>query len=165
MRRIPFPKDQIDQYIEECARTSCFICDIVEGKDIRKKHHIIFEDDQTIVFLSNKPTQYGHVLVCPKKHVEQLASDLNEADYLELQTVAHRTNRVVSKVVEHERLYIASFGSQQMNSHIHFHVVPIPPGTPIREQQMASMMPELVGYLELEESEWKELTNKLRQEF
>lgn len=165
MKRITLSKDQADEYIQERTNASCFICDIVAGKEIREKHHVIFEDDQTIVFLSNKPTQYGHVLVCPKKHVEQLASDLNEAEYLELQTFVHQTIRSVSKAIEHERIYAASFGSHQMNSHIHFHVVPVPPGTPIREQQMASMMPELVGYLELDESEWQELANKLRQEF
>jgi histidine triad (HIT) family protein len=165
MKRVAFSKKQADKYIQERANASCFICDIVAGKAIRAEHYIIFEDDQCIIFLSNKPTQYAHVLVCPKKHVEQIASDLSNEEYLESQKIVHQVVKAVSRAVEHDRIYVASFGSQQMNKHVHFHVVPIPSGTPIREQQMAAMIPDLVGHLELEESEWQELANKLRQEF
>ena len=61
-----------------------------------------------------------------------------------------------------ERIYIASFGSHQMNAHVHFHIHPLPPGVPVREQQMASMSAELVGRLELTQAEWDELGTRIR---
>ncbi len=32
-------------------------------------------------------------------------------------------------------MYVFTFGSNQGNSHLHWHVVPLPPGTPYDEQQ------------------------------
>jgi diadenosine tetraphosphate (Ap4A) HIT family hydrolase len=36
-----------------------------------------------------------------------------------------------------ERRYVLSLGSQQGNRHVHWHVVPLPPGVPYHEQQTA----------------------------
>ncbi len=162
MKRIAFLKEEADKYIAERSSAPCFICQIVAHEPIRERHEIVYEDEETIAFLSAKPTQYGQLLVCPKRHVEQIVDDLNEDEYLKLQSIVYRMTRVIKKVTEAERIYIASFGSQQMNSHVHFHIVPISANTPIREQQMASMMPELVGYLELSPLEWKDLAAKLK---
>lgn len=163
MKRVSFPTKEADEYIKERGEKPCFICQIVAKESIRDRHQILFEDDQSIAFLSSMPTQFGHTLVCPKRHIEQVTEDLSESEYLHLQTVVQRLAKAVNKVVYPERTYIASFGSQQMNRHVHFHIVPLPAGTPIREQQMASMMPELVGYLELEQEEWEDLAKKIKQ--
>jgi diadenosine tetraphosphate (Ap4A) HIT family hydrolase len=37
-----------------------------------------------------------------------------------------------------ERLYILSLGSQSGNRHVHWHVAPLPPGIPYRDQQFAA---------------------------
>jgi histidine triad (HIT) family protein len=163
MKRIPFPENKADEYIKERGEKPCFICQIVAGESLRDRHQILFEDDLVIVFLSSMPTQLGQTLVCPKRHIEQIAEELSEEEYLHLQTIVHRFTKAIGKALVPERTYVASFGSQQMNRHVHFHIVPLPVGTPIREQQMASMMPELVGYLELEKEEWKELTTKIKE--
>ena len=161
MQRIPFVKKEADQYIKERTEKPCFICQIVAGDAIRDRHHILFEDDQVIVFLSSMPTHLGQTLVCPKRHVEDVAGGFSEEEYLHLQTVVHTFTKVLRKALQPERIYIASFGSQQMNRHVHFHLLPLPKDVPVREQQMASMMPELVGYLQLEPNEWKNLVEKL----
>ena len=70
--------------------------------------------------------------------------------------------RAVEQVIAPERIYIASFGSHQLNAHVHFHVHPLPPGIPVREQQMASMLLEVVGCLELTQAEWDELGQRIR---
>lgn len=163
MQRVPFEPKAANDYIRERAVAPCFICEIVAGAARRAAHEIIYEDDQVIAFLSSLPTHYGQTLVCPKNHVEQVVQDLALADYLYLQTQLYRIARAVQQVVQPERLYIASFGSQQMNRHVHFHIHPLPAGVPVREQQMASMMPEMVGRLVLTQAEWQELGDQLRQ--
>ena len=41
------------------------------------------------------------------------------------------------KEVGAERMYIFTYGSNQGNSHVHWHVVPLPPGVPYEDQQGA----------------------------
>jgi histidine triad (HIT) family protein/ATP adenylyltransferase len=39
-------------------------------------------------------------------------------------------------------MYSLSLGSAQGNSHLHWHVVPLPPGVPYEEQQYHALMAE-----------------------
>jgi histidine triad (HIT) family protein len=41
-----------------------------------------------------------------------------------------------------ERIYVLSLGSRQGNSHVHFHVVPLPKGVPYERQQYHAVMAE-----------------------
>lgn len=163
MHRIPFEQKQAEQYISERKLAPCFICEIVAGKPRRAAHELVYEDAQVIAFLSSMPSHYGQTLVCPKRHVENVVDDLALDDYLYLQSIVHKVGRAVAQVVKPERIYIASFGSQQMNAHVHFHIHPLPVGVPVRQQQMASMMLETVGQLVLTPAEWQELGDKIRQ--
>jgi diadenosine tetraphosphate (Ap4A) HIT family hydrolase len=43
----------------------------------------------------------------------------------------------VREEVGAERMYLYTFGSNQGNAHLHWHVVPLPPGVPYDEQQGA----------------------------
>ncbi len=52
-----------------------------------------------------------------------------------------------------ERVYILSLGSNQGNAHVHWHVVPLPPGTPYEEQQFAAIMLETAGALKIPDGE------------
>ena len=69
---------------------------------------------------------------------------------------------IVSAVVPTERLYVLSLGSNEGNDHVHWHVAPLPPGTPYAEQQFAALMVERAGYLELSEQEHAELAAEIR---
>ncbi len=40
------------------------------------------------------------------------------------------------------RMYSLSLGSQQGNSHVHWHVAPLPPGVPYEQQQFYALMSE-----------------------
>ncbi|MFF0492776.1 hypothetical protein ACFYTQ_27415 [Nocardia sp. NPDC004068] len=50
--------------------------------------------------------------------------------------------RAVEAVLPTERMYLLSLGSQQGNSHLHWHVAPLPPNVPYREQQFHALMSE-----------------------
>jgi ATP adenylyltransferase len=84
------------------------------------------------------------VLIAPKEHREGVVDDFSQDEYAELQRVAHRVGRAVNRAVPTERrLYVLSVGSAQGNSHVHWHVVPLPPGVPFEEQQLAALDTDL----------------------
>ena len=114
----------------------CFVYEMVNG-NIRFPENVIREDEQTLVFLDTYPRAYGYTLVAPKEHREQVTADFSMEEYLELQKLLYRVTEAVREEVGAERMYIYSFGSNQGNSHAHWHVVPLPPGVSYDEQQGA----------------------------
>ncbi|MGV8831402.1 MAG: HIT family protein [Devosia sp.] len=138
MSRRPF---DLHNHVERSRNGPCFICEMVAGNP-DYAHHLIAQDDQTIVFLSKYPTLPGYALVCPRQHYEDLAEDISPAQYLALQSVVHRLSRALKQVFDAERIYVLSLGSQQGNSHLHWHVVPLPKGTPYEQQQYHALMAE-----------------------
>jgi diadenosine tetraphosphate (Ap4A) HIT family hydrolase len=114
----------------------CFVCEMVNG-NVLSPENVIREDEQTLVFLDGYPRAYGYTLVAPKEHREQVTADFSMEEYLELQKLLYRVTEAVREEVGAERMYIYSFGSNQGNSHAHWHVVPLPPGVSYDEQQGA----------------------------
>ncbi|HEY3903528.1 MAG TPA: HIT family protein [Streptosporangiaceae bacterium] len=137
-RKISF---DIEEYVRRSTQGPCFICAILAGHP-DYPHHDIYRDDETIAFLVHRPTLLGHCLVAPRRHIESWTDELDEAGFLALQRVVHRVARAVAATVPTERMYSLSLGSQQGNSHLHWHVAPLPPGVPYREQQFHALMAE-----------------------
>ena len=128
-------------YVRRVQGSRCFVCALIGGEP-GYEHEVVVDDGDHIAFLSRYPTVYGYLLVAPKRHVEHLARDLSEVEYLRLQAVVHRVARALESVVPSERTYVLSLGSQQGNPHVHIHVVPLPPGTPYEQQQFHALMTE-----------------------
>jgi diadenosine tetraphosphate (Ap4A) HIT family hydrolase len=61
-------------YTERTRSGTCFICELLRGNP-DFAHHLIAEDDETIIFLSKYPTLPGYALVCPRAHREDLAEE------------------------------------------------------------------------------------------
>ena len=114
----------------------CFVCGIADG-DIGFPENIVYEDDRALVSLDGYPRAYGYTLVAPKEHREQVTGDFTMEEYLGLQRLVYRVAEAVREEVGAERMYIFTFGSNQGNSHVPWHVVPLPPGVPYEEQQGA----------------------------
>jgi histidine triad (HIT) family protein/ATP adenylyltransferase len=93
----------LETYVERVRSGPCFVCALVEGKP-GYSHHVVHEDDEVIAFLARYPTLMGQCLVAPKRHVESLVDDLDEAAYLRLQRVVHRVSRAVVASVPTERV-------------------------------------------------------------
>lgn len=138
----------------------CFICQFLAGNP-DYTHHLVAEDEQAVAFLSKYPTLPGYTLVCPKRHVEDLAEDLTPEAYLRLQTMVHRTARALKQVFDAERIYVLSLGSQQGNRHLHWHVAPLPKGVPYEQQQYHALMAEN-GVLKLSDSEMADMAARIR---
>lgn len=154
--RKPF---DLETYVRDIGTRPCFICGLVSG-DPAFHHHIIAEDEETILFLSKYPTLPGYSLVCPKAHREDLATELTEAEYLRLQSKVHRLSRALKQVFDAERIYVLSLGSQQANRHLHFHVVPLPKGVPLDKQQYHALMAEN-GVLETADGEMARMAGEI----
>lgn len=147
-----------DAYIQRARTGPCFVCKTVE-RDPDFLHEIVYEDDSHIAFLDRYPTTYGYVLVCPKQHVELVTGDLALDDYLALQRVIYAVGEAVRTVVRPARLYLASLGSTYGNSHIHWHVIPIPEGLP---QNTTWLSKKLAGVASVAPDDLTRLAQDLR---
>jgi len=99
-------------------------------------------------------------LVAPREHREQVTGDFAVEEYLDLQRVVYRVAEAVRQEVGAERVYLLSFGSNQGYSHVHWHIAPLPPGVPYRQQQLAVFRK---GFLKIPEEEKQSLAIRIRK--
>ena len=146
----------------ERARTGpCFVCGIVDRDPGFAGHHILYEDEVAIAFFNRWPTQYGYTLIAPKEHREQVTGDFKVGEYLRLQRVVYRVAESLRREVGAERVCVLSLGSNEGNPHVHWHVVPLPPGVTYEEQQFAALMWETAGAIEIPEREKADLAGRV----
>jgi diadenosine tetraphosphate (Ap4A) HIT family hydrolase len=158
--RTPFQTQDYVQAVQRIRQQGqCFICRVVD-RSHRYRHHIVYEDAATIVFLNRYPTLLGYCLVAPRKHVEDWARDLSETEFLAFQAIVHRVARAIAAAVPAERLYSLSLGSQQANAHVHWHVAALPPGVPYEQQEFSALSKDN-GILDLPEADQADLAQKI----
>jgi histidine triad (HIT) family protein len=148
---------------DRVARSACAICRIVEGRPLFPGVRIVYEDEQTIAFLNQFPSQEGYTIVCPKRHAERYETDLSSEEWLYLLAVVQRIARAVSEATGAIRMYLASLGSPERNAHLHLHVCPCPEGTPFDEQQFAAMELKDGQYLQLSDERLDQIAELIRQ--
>jgi diadenosine tetraphosphate (Ap4A) HIT family hydrolase len=148
-------------YVQRIRTSPCFVCGIVRGDAEYDHEEVVFEDDAHIAFLASHPTVYGRVLVAPKDHVEHVVGELSQEAFLALLAVVHRVARAIEQVVPSERTYLLSLGSQQAVAHVHWHIAPLPPGTPFERQQFHALMMEH-GVIPWSPAQAAELAGRLR---
>ena len=150
----------LQSYIHDIQTRPCFICEMI-ARNPAYAHEIIYEDESAIVFLNKYPPLYGYVLIAPREHREQVAGDFTLDEYLKLQQVIYRVAEAVRHVVNPERVYILSLGSQQGNKHVHWHIAPLPFGVPFEQQQLAALHLK-ESFLQLSAEETSALVTQLR---
>ena len=150
-----------DAYLEE-IRKRCFICALRDHDPEFEQTHIVLETSEAIAFLDEYPNVFGHVLVVSREHREDVIGDFTEDEYLALQRIVRRVGAAVQRVVPCERLYVLSLGSAAGNSHVHWHLVPCPPGLPFERQQIALLRKEEDGYIDVPDDEMAALASRLR---
>lgn len=102
---------------------NCIFCDIVG----RVAHgDIVYEDADTLAFLTTHPHSKGHALVIPKEHSENIHTISEQA----LAAVAHTTQKVaraVKRAAQADGINIAINNEKaagQIIFHTHVHVIP-----------------------------------------
>ncbi|MFC4007815.1 HIT family protein [Nonomuraea purpurea] len=158
-RNVPF---DVEAYVARVRSSPCFICAIVAGDPAYTLEQIVYEDDRHLAFLARYPTMPGYLLVSPKQHIEHAVRDLDEDAYLDLMRVVRKVTLAVESVVPSERTYLLSLGSQQGNAHLHWHIAPLPPGTPYERQQFHALMSEH-GVIPWTQAQAEDLAARVRQ--
>ena len=104
----------------------CIFCKI-----IRKQAHanVVYEDDQVIAFLSNRPVNEGHTLVVPKKHYRDIY-DIPEDEAAYLFKVTKRIAAAVKEAMVPPGIRIVQnngAAAGQVIFHLHVHIIPLKP--------------------------------------
>ena len=104
---------------------------------------------------------WAKTLVAPIRHLEGVTSEFSLDDYLALQGVVYQIAEALRNVITAERIYICSLGSKQGNSHVHWHLVALPPGVPLERQQTTTLLLEN-GVVSMTETQMAALANRIR---
>ena len=100
---------------------NCLFCSIVSGDTPAA---IVYEDENTLVFLDHRPLFAGHSLVIPKEHFETLSDlpiELVGKFFANVQLLA----QAVEKAIGAEGTFVAMNNKiSQSVPHLHVHVVP-----------------------------------------
>lgn len=101
----------------------CIFCDIIDGKIPSSK---VYEDENVLAILDVSQVTFGHTLVMPKKHVENIV----EAD----EDTVVNCAKVVSKLSKQIVKNTGAVGCNVLNNcgevagqtvnHLHFHIIP-----------------------------------------
>lgn len=101
----------------------CIFCDIVDGKIPSKK---VYEDNDVLAILDISQVTYGHTLVMPKKHYENILDcpkeTLNKVINVTQDLAIQITNNLNAK--GNNILTNTNEVSGQSVPHLHFHIVP-----------------------------------------
>lgn len=80
--------------------------------------HKVFEDDLTIAFMDIHPAQPGHVLVVPKKQIDEF-QDLPDQDYQAVWATVKKVANRQKLVLGRKRIGIHVIGLDVPHAHIH----------------------------------------------
>ena len=101
---------------------NCIFCKIVKGESPCYK---VYEDEFTLAFLDISKDVYGHTLVIPKKHVENVLDCDNETLNHVINTVKKVSNHYVDNCGFKGVNILNASGveAQQSVFHLHFHII------------------------------------------
>lgn len=101
----------------------CIFCDIIDGKIPSKK---VYEDSDVLAILDISQVTYGHTLVMPKKHYENILDCSKET----LDKVINVTKELAIQITNNLNakgnniLTNTNEVSGQSVPHLHFHIIP-----------------------------------------
>lgn len=102
-------------------------------------NHTVYEDERTLAFLDIMPVVDGHTLVIPKKPARNIF-DVEPEELAYLVKVAQKVSLAACKAFGADghalRLHSEASGGQEV-PHIHFHILPMKTGVPVRPRVMA----------------------------
>ena len=100
---------------------ACIFCDILSGK---RDGHILYEDDNHLVFLDKYPIDDGHTLVIPKKHYERI-TDMDPEDVGKIFTLVPKIAKAVLLGSGADAFSLAQNNgkaAKQIIPHVHIHI-------------------------------------------
>jgi len=111
------------------ADPNCRFCQIIAGDE---RAHVVFEGEQTLAFLDNRPLFPGHSLLVPRDHYETLG-DLPDELIEPLFDAARLLSVAIPKAMKKPGSFVAMNNVvSQSVPHLHVHVVPRKPKDGLR---------------------------------
>ena len=99
----------------------CAFCAIASGET---EAHVVFEDDDTLAFLDNRPLFPGHSLLIPRRHLETIW-DLPDDLLTRLFGNARLLSQAVREAMGAQGAFVAANNIvSQSVPHFHIHLVP-----------------------------------------
>ncbi len=108
------------------AMSDCIFCQIIRKE---ASASIVYEDEQVVAFLSNRPVNEGHMLVVPKKHYANIF-EIPEDEAAYLFKIAKRVAHAVRDAMDAEGIRLVQnngWAAGQVVFHLHVHVIPMAP--------------------------------------
>jgi len=106
--------------------SECIFCQITQKQ---LPASVVYEDEQVVAFLSNRPVNEGHTLVVPKKHYANIY-EISQDETAYLFKIVKRVALAVRDSVEAEGIRIVQNNGEaagQVVFHLHVHVIPMKP--------------------------------------
>jgi histidine triad (HIT) family protein len=106
--------------------SECIFCQIIQKQ---LPASVVYEDEQVVAFLSNRPVNEGHTLVVPKKHYANFY-EISEDEAAYLFRIVKRVALAVRDSVDAEGIRIVQNNGEaagQVVFHLHVHVIPMKP--------------------------------------
>jgi histidine triad (HIT) family protein len=103
--------------------TDCLFCKITAG-DIPSQR--VYEDDSVVAFLDIRPTNFGHTLVVPKEHSEDILSTTEQLA-AHMMSVAKKLAPAIIKASGAEGFNLilnTKPAAGQVIFHTHMHIIP-----------------------------------------
>ncbi|MBU1179396.1 HIT family protein [Patescibacteria group bacterium] len=101
----------------------CVFCKIVAGELPAER---VYETDKILAFLDNRPVNYGHVLIIPKSHHENLIDAPNDL-LCEIIMAAKKLAPAILKATglnDYNLVMNSGKVAGQIIFHTHFHIIP-----------------------------------------
>jgi histidine triad (HIT) family protein len=104
--------------------SECIFCQIIRRE---APASIVYEDEQAVAFLSNRPVNVGHVLVAPQKHYENIY-EIPEEEAAYLFKIVKKIAQAVKDATGIEGIRIVQNNGKaagQVVFHFHMHIIPM----------------------------------------
>jgi len=106
--------------------SECVFCQIIKKQAPANR---VYEDEQVVAFLSNRPVNEGHTLVVPKRHYENIY-EISEEEVAYLFKITKRVAHAVRNAMDAKGIRIVQnngWAAGQVVFHLHVHVIPLMP--------------------------------------
>jgi diadenosine tetraphosphate (Ap4A) HIT family hydrolase len=87
---------------------------------------IVYEDDDYVAFLDIKPSMNGQTLVIPKKHFENYAFDMKDAEYSSFLKASKKVAKKIDRALKPRRTCLVIEGFDV--PHVHVKLYPVAEG-------------------------------------
>lgn len=113
------------------VKKECLFCKIVRHET---NAYILHEDKNVLAFLDLYPATHGHILIIPRRHIEDILS-LPEALSCRLMKTAVKVSKTIDTILKPDGINLIQankVAAGQTIQHFHLHIVPRYTGDPVK---------------------------------